>query len=537
MPDNTSPSNPLLLLKDLLLAESNPTPKSVELLKRQICSQFSLPGYPRNSEILALASSEERPLLVDLLRIRRVRTISGVAVIAVMMKPVPCDHGICIMCPGGPSKDDATPQSYTGLEPAARRGHDFNYDPSKQTSHRLNQLFQIGHSTDKIDLIIMGGTFHAYPKEYRINFIKGCFDALNGSVSETLAEAHLINETSEHRCIGLTIETRPDYCTPDQLKEALNSGITRAEIGVQSTFDEVLMSINRGHGMAEVYAAFKNLKDSGLKVTAHMMPGLPGSSFEKDIEAFKKLYEDPHLIPDEIKLYPTQVMPGTVLEEMYNAGEYEALTNDGTAELMARIKMITPPFVRIKRALRDLPTEMVIAGPNKGNMRQIAKQLLHKEGKRCRCIRCREVGHRIRDDDVYPDPDKISLVEIKMNASDGVDYFLSFEDIENDVLIGFLRLRKPSTEVFIQELKGNCWIIRELHVYGAALPIGDSADTENKWQHRGFGRKLIERAEEIARENRAEKIAVISGVGVRQYYYNRGYERDGPYCSKELSYD
>ncbi|MCG3218086.1 MAG: tRNA uridine(34) 5-carboxymethylaminomethyl modification radical SAM/GNAT enzyme Elp3, partial [Candidatus Heimdallarchaeota archaeon] len=345
------------------------------------------------------------------------------------------------------------------------------------------------------------------------------------------------NETSEHRCIGLTIETRPDYCTPDQLKEALNLGITRAEIGVQSTFDDVLKTINRGHGMAEVYAAFKNLKDSGLKVTAHMMPGLPGSSFEKDIEAFKKLYEDPRLIPDEIKLYPTQVMPGTVLEEMYHAGEYKALTDDETAELMAQIKMITPPFVRIKRALRDLPTNIVVAGAKKGNMRQIAKQLLHEDGKKCRCIRCREVGHRIRDDGVNPDPDKISLVEIKMNASDGMEYFLSFEDTENDVLIGFLRLRKPSTEVFVQELKGNCWIIRELHVYGSALPIGDSPDSENKWQHRGFGRKLVERAEEIARENRAKKIAVISGVGVRQYYYNLGYERDGPYCSKELKYD
>ncbi len=323
---------------------------------------------------------------------------------------------------------------------------------------------------------------------------------------------------------------------PDQLKEGLDLGITRAEIGVQSTFNEILKAINRGHGMTEVYAAFKNLKDSGYKVTAHMMPGLPGSSFEKDIEAFKKLYEDPRLIPDEIKLYPTQVMPGTVLEEMYHSGEYKALTDDETAKIMAEVKMITPPFVRIKRALRDLPTDIVIAGAKKGNMRQIAKKLLHEKGKKCRCIRCREVGHRIKDDEIFPDPDKIELVEIKMSASDGLEYFLSFEDTENDVLIGFLRLRKPSTETFIQELKGNCWIIRELHVYGSALALGDSPDTEKKWQHRGFGKKLIERAEEIARENKAEKIAVISGVGVRQYYCNLGYERDGPYCSKKLNY-
>ncbi|MHA1685366.1 MAG: tRNA uridine(34) 5-carboxymethylaminomethyl modification radical SAM/GNAT enzyme Elp3 [Candidatus Heimdallarchaeaceae archaeon] len=520
-------------IKNLLLDSSISSSIELDNIKRRIARKYHLKSFPRNSDILAFCTPEEKERLLPILTKRKVRTLSGVAIVATMTRPWPCPHGKCTMCPGGPDQD--RPQSYTGYEPTAMRGIRNNYDPHAQVIDRLRQLEAIGHKTDKIDIIIMGGTFTSQPRNYQQWFIHQIFDALNGKDSSTLEEAHRLNETAKHRCIGMTVETRPDQATPPQLNHLIDWGVTRVEIGVQSVFDDVLEAIHRGHGTKETIEAFQFIKDSGLKLVAHMMPGLPKSDSTRDLKAFHILFNDPRYRPDEIKVYPTMVVPNTQLYQDYLDGKYKPLTNEEAAQLIAKIKEIVPPYVRIKRILRDIPAHQVAAGPNKSDIRLDAQRILEQQGKRCRCIRCREVGHYLYKNKGEFDEKAITLVHRTYNASKGIEHFLSYEEVEHDVLIGFLRLRELSDEIVREEFATEPTIVvRELHVYGEMLAVHDRVKDTLQWQHRGYGRRLLQYAETIGKEKGYHRIAVISGVGVRQYYKKLGYARDGPYMMKKL---
>lgn len=520
-------------IKDLLLLESDLSPSLISRIKRHVSAKYHLSSFPRHSDILSVCSPSERSLLLPHLMKRKVRTLSGVAIIAVMSRPWPCPHGQCLMCPGGPSID--RPQSYTGYEPTAMRGLRHDYDPHAQVSDRLSQLSSIGHSTDKVDIIIMGGTFTSQPLSYQRWFIKRIFDSLNGIDSSSLSSSQHVNETSSHRCVGITAETRPDQLSPSTFDSLLSFGVTRLELGVQTVFDSLLANICRGHGTAETIRSFQLSRDCGLKITAHMMPGLPGSSYEQDLQSFDILFNDPRYKPDEIKIYPTMVVPNTPLYDDWKSGKYRALTNEETSELVASIKSKVPPYVRIKRILRDIPAHQISAGPNKSDLRLRAQALLAEQGKTCRCIRCREVGHYLYKDKGDFDPSAISYVKRSFAAGGGMEHFLSYEETAHDVIIGFLRLRELSDAAFRPEFTDEPTIvIRELHVYGESVGIQSSIRDELQWQHKGYGTQLLKHAEEIGREKGYTKISVISGVGVREYYRKFNYTLDGPYMSKKL---
>ncbi|MHA1866094.1 MAG: tRNA uridine(34) 5-carboxymethylaminomethyl modification radical SAM/GNAT enzyme Elp3 [Candidatus Heimdallarchaeaceae archaeon] len=520
-------------IKIQLLSQSKLTEKTIDQIKRRVAKEYSLPFFPRNSDILAICNDEELEELRPYLIKRRVRTLSGVAIVAVMTRPWACPHGKCIMCPGGPDVD--RPQSYTGYEPTSRRGIRNNYDPYLQVTERINQLEAIGHYTEKIDAIIMGGTFTYQPKEYQEWFVRRMFDGFNGVDSDTIEQAHEINEHAKHRCVGLTAETRPDQIEKQTIDELLNYGVTRLELGIQTVYDDVFEKMIRGHTDADSIKAIQLTKDAGLKITAHMMPGLPGSTKERDIEAFKTIFQSQDYQPDEIKIYPTMVIPGTKLYDLWKKGEYQALTDEETIELIAKIKEFVPPYVRIKRILRDIPAHQIAAGPKKSDLRLDIQAFLKSQGKKCRCIRCREVGHYLYKDKGEFDPQSIELVKRRYQASKGIEHFLSFEEVKHDVIIGFLRLRELSEDNYRPEfLSHPTIIIRELHVYGESLSVHKKGEEEYEWQHRGFGKELVQIAEEIGVERGYKKISVISGVGVRDYYRKLGYKRDGPYMSKTL---
>jgi len=506
--------------------------KDLQIEKKRICHKFKIPRLFSNSEILAYATEEERADLIYLLMKRPTRTLSGIAVVAVMTKPIPCPHGKCIYCPGGP--EFGSPQSYTGLEPAALRSIQNNFDAYDQVTARIRQLTAIGHPTDKIDLIIMGGTFPSFPISYQEEFIKGCLDAIVQQRTKNLQEAFKFAETSKHRLIGMTIETRPDCCSQDIINGLLEYGTTRVEIGVQTLDDQIYKKVKRGHLVQDVTRAFKLLRDSSLKITAHMMPFLPGSSFKKDLKSFKTLFFDERFKPDEIKIYPTQVIEGTELFEMWKNGEYKASKDEELIDLLVEIKKIIPKYVRIKRIIRDIPAYKIFAGTKKSNLREIVQKRIKKLGYKCNCIRCREVGHVKYKFNIEPNLEDIKLRTIKYKASDGHEIFLSVEDVKQDIIIGFLRLRIPSDDASRREIvEVPSALVRELHVYGPMLKIGEKS--KESWQHQGFGKKLLREAENIAKNDfDKKKLLVISGVGAREYYYNQGFIKDGPYVSKKL---
>ena len=510
------------------IIEEKPDKTSLEKIKRDAISKFKLSRFPRNSEILD-ASGDRRDQVIKYLMVRNVRSISGVNVISVMTAPFACRHGACIFCPGGPTW--GTPMSYTGREPASMRAIQNGFDPYLQITARIEQLEKTGHNAEKLDIIVMGGTFNSTPTEYQDEFMLGVYHALNAERSETIKEAKLLNQTAKYRCVGLTFETKPDWCRKRDVIRMLDYGVTRVELGVQTLHDEVLEVVNRGHTLKDTEEAFKVLRDAGLKITAHMMPGLPGTTPEIDIEDFRTLYYDQRYNPDEIKIYPTQVMENTPLAEMTLNGEYTPLTNEQTFEIILEAKKITPPWVRIKRALRDLPIPLVVDGPKWGDMRHRIQKKMKQVQEACRCIRCREIGQNLyKREDYIPNPEEFKLVDRDYIAGDGEEHFLSYEDSQ-DILIGFLRLRYPSSDVFIPELK-DAAIVRELHVYGSALSIGER--DLGSFQHRGYGKLLLAKAEEMARDKGYRKLSVISGVGVREYYTKFGYELDGYYMSKIL---
>lgn len=510
----------------ILLEGRASTNNEIQRLKTDLCKKHKMKRLPSNADVLAYVSDEDIDIIEPLLRTKPVRTISGVAVVAVMTPPHDCPHGKCSYCPGGVEK--GTAQSYTGREPAALRAAQHNFDPYDQVSSRIRQLQAIGHPTDKIDLIIMGGTFTARESDFQRQFVKRCFDAMNGCESINLAQAQERNETAANRCIGLTVETRPDYFFEPQVDAALELGGTRVELGVQTLNDDVLEFVKRGHGIRETAKSSRIARDAGMKVGYHMMPGLPGETPDSDLATFDRLFSDENFKPDILKLYPTLVIGGTGLCEMWKSGKYEPYSQDVLVKLLADIKERLPKWVRIQRIQRDIPVQLIEAGGKHSHVRELAQWELEARGKKCRCIRCREAGHNFLKG---RDAGEIVLLDEHYSASGGKEYFISFEDVAMDILVGFARLRIPSESAHRPEMAGSA-VIRELRTVSQQVPLSQRNDSS--WQHRGFGEKLIERCIELAVENGKERLLVTSGIGAREYYRNLGWDRVGPYMGKML---
>jgi elongator complex protein 3 len=478
-----------------------------------------------NAELLARTSESDRGRAVELLRRKPSRTLSGVAIVAVMTAPAACPHGKCTYCPGG--LDNRSPQSYTGEEPSALRGAQLHYDARAITTHRLASLESVGHSTSKVEVILMGGTFPARPSAYRRAVFRGVFEGLNNSPAASLAEAQRANETAARRCVSLTVETRPDWCDGQILPELLDAGVTRVEIGVECLTDSVLWAAGRAHGTDEVRRATREAKDRGLKVCYHWMLGLPGMDPDRDLADFRKLFDDPDFRPDMLKIYPTLVVPGTALYDDWKAGRYAPYETETAAELLAREKAELPPYVRIQRIQRDIPARLIAAGVRHGNLREIARARLRAQGLRCRCLRCREPGRR-----ATPEPSNLELRRQTYPASGGREEFLSWEDPSTDVVAGFLRLRfpGPGTPGGVTEP-----VVRELKVLGVEVPVDAAARSSGEYQHRGLGRALLTAAEDAARTEGYRSLFVMSAVGTREYYRKIGYERSGPWMSRILA--
>jgi len=518
---------------ETLMHIPSPSHNDVNHVKMQVVVKYQLRSMPSNSEIIRILKPEEKLKLLEVLRRKITRTISGVSVIAAMTKPYPCPQSEpCAYCPGGPPQ--GVPQSYTGFEPAAMRGLQNKFDPYLQVKGRIEQLKAIGHKVDKIELIIMGGTFPAMPLDYQTWFVQRSLDAITEKESASLEEAKKNAETSRIRNVGITVETRPDWAKEKHVTTMLNMGVTRVELGIQNPDDGIYVLVGRTHTVKDVIDATRIAKDAGLKIVYHLMPGLPGSNPKKDLEAYKKVLENPDFKPDMIKIYPCLVLKGTKAYEWYCKGTYEPYTTETAANLILEIKKNIPPWIRIMRVQRDIPAQLIVAGVNRSNLRQLVQQKLAEQHLRCRCIRCREVGHRMATEKVKPKADRIKVLTINYAASEGEEIFISVEDPEDDVLIGYLRLRIPSVKAHRPEIKAkSCSIVRELHVYGPLVPVGKHL--AKAWQHKGYGGILLAEAERISREDcDLKKILVISALGTKEYYMRFGYGYDGVYMSKML---
>jgi len=503
----------------------------LEKAKVEVCRKFRLSRVPSNSEILAAAGVKEKEKLRRLLQRKPTRCISGVTVITVMAEPSSCP-GRCIYCPGGPLR--GVPKSYTGREPASARALQYRYDPYRQVRGRIEQLRAIGHEVDKVELIVLGGTLTYQSWEYLEHFTTQCLNALSGANASNIDEAQRAAEEGKIRSVGISFETRPDYAKEEHADVMLRLGVTRVELGVQTIYNDVYDLIKRGHGIEDVYEATRILKDAGFGVMHHYMPGLPGSDFDRDLEMFREVFENPHLKPDMVKIYPCLVIRGTELFKMWKRGEFVPMGTEEAVDLIARVKAIMPKWVRTMRIQRDIPSDIIEAGVKHGNLGQMVYEELRRRGERCKCVRCREVGHRMLREGACPNPDDVKLLVEKYEASGGEEFFLSFEDVKQDILIGLLRLRFPSERAHRPEITHDTGIVRELHVYGPVVPVNERAEGD-EWQHRGYGRRLLRKAEEIALEHGAEKVAILSGISVRPYYRKLGYRRDGPYMSKMLA--
>lgn len=504
----------------------------LEKQKTKIAKKHNIDKVVKNAELIQFLKKDDRDCkkLYRFLKIKPVRTASGVANIAVMWQDknnisMSCP-GNCIYCPQGQFTDakgvlQSVPKSYTGSEPATMRAVRASYDPYEQTKNRLWQLDIIGHPTDKCELIIMGGTFLAAKESFQENFVKRCLDAFNEKQSKTVEQAIKKNEKAKHRCVGLTIETRADYCKSRHIKQMLKLGCTRVEIGVQTTDDEILEKINRGHTVKENIQAIKLAKQAGLKVCVHWMPGLTGLNkldIKKEIEMFKELFENPDYQPDELKIYPTLVIPETKLHEIWKNKKFQALTTENAIDLLIELKKYIPKYIRVKRVMRDISHKEVVAGPNITNLRQKTHEKMYEKTKNniCNCIRCREVGLQKKK------PEHIKLNKMEYEASEGKEIFLSFEDNKNNLLLAFLRLRIDDSDTAK---------IRELHVYGPMVEIGKKS---KHTQHKGYGKKLLKESEKPAKRYGKSKIQVTSGVGVRSYYSKLGYKLAGHYMVKNV---
>ena len=506
--------------------------KNISTFIRRTSSKYHLSKTPRFRDILKYLPIDSN--IRKAMMVKPIKTASGVLIIAVMAKPYDCPHGRCIYCPGG--KELNVPLSYTGKEPVTRLAQKLDFDPGSQIISKLDQEYSRGHNISKVELVIVGGTFPFMPSDYQRNFVKECYDALNGVESTSLQQAQKLNEVSDIRCVGFTVETKPDYCKEMHIDLMLELGITRVEIGVQTLSDNVYKNINRGHNVDDVYQSFQIAKDSGYKIVAHMMPGLPGSDPQKDLLDFKKLFDDSRLKPDMLKIYPTLLLKNTGLAKLYERDLYQPYSDDVFTELLLEIKKIVPPWLRIMRIQREIESDDILHGCKSSNIRQTLQQKLKEQGLQCRCIRCREVGIKKLANNMNI---KITSNRIDYASSKGKEIFLSLEDNDNKLLFGFLRLRRlamPHRHELIDKNGNPAAIVRELHVLGQMVDVGNNNDLlASSFQHKGYGSKLLGIAENIVKnEFGLNSISVISAIGTREYYRKFGYKMNGPYVSKDL---
>jgi elongator complex protein 3 len=409
-------------------------------------------------------------------------------------------------------------------EPGAMRAAAHNFDPYAQTASRITALADIGHNVEKIELLILGGTWSCYPEAYQEWFVRRCLDALNGAEATTLDEAQRLNERASHRNVGLVVETRPDCITPEEVRRMRRLGATKVQLGVQSMNDDLLARNRRGHTVAETRRAMRLLRLAGFKIVVHWMPNLLGATPESDLEDFPRLWDDPALRPDELKIYPTSLLPDTELYEHWQRGEYQPYDQETLVTLLARCKTLIPPYCRVNRLMRDIPAPNIVAGVKKSNLRQIVKRHMAQQGMVCHCIRCREIRGRKIDADAL-------RLERSDYATDATrECFLSVVTPE-DRLAGFLRLSLPQVRPPITELAG-CAAIREVHVYGPALDLGSRR--EGAVQHAGIGTWLLDEAHRITRQEGYDRLAVIAAVGTRPYYRERGFVQSELYMIKDV---
>ncbi|NVM43519.1 MAG: tRNA uridine(34) 5-carboxymethylaminomethyl modification radical SAM/GNAT enzyme Elp3 [Candidatus Lokiarchaeota archaeon] len=522
---------------DYLMIHPNFPRQKITNLKGKFGKKYNYHKVIKNAQILHHATEEELGVIIQLLKRRITRSISGVSVIAIMTKPLPCP-GNCVYCPGQDSQpDQKVAQSYTGREPAAMRSIHNNYDSYEQVQSRIKDLEAIGHNVDKIDLVCMGGTFLSSPIDYQEEFIRGAYEGVVERRAANLEEIKRIAENSKRRLIGLTIETRPDYCTEPYVDMMLNYGTTRVEIGIQTVLDEIYKIVNRGHTSQDSINAIRIAKDAGLKINTHIMPNLPGSDCSKDLEMFEHLFSSQDYRPDMLKIYPCVVIKGTKLYDWWRAGEFTPYSINELVDLLANVKQQIPSYMRIQRIMRDIPADLIEAGCKKSNLRQLVHKRLEELNLKCNCIRCREYG--IAKKSVAIDENKfedIKLYRYDYDASNGQEIFLSYENKKEDYLVAYLRLRKPSEYAHRHELNdGKTMVVREVKVVGELVPTDKKPNRKTQLQHRGFGKLLMENAEKIALEDfNSKKLAVISGIGVRDWFYELGYTLDGNYVSKPL---
>ncbi len=504
------------------------TPKELELKRFYWCKKFKMKKMPTHPFILAQAKKPSKKMF-ELLSIKPTRSISGVQVIAVMMPPFPCP-GECTYCPSS-FEGKRAPKSYTGFEPSTLRAQRLNYEAKRIVENRINQLDLTGNNAEKIELIFQGSSFTALKKNLQEKIVKDSIDAITQKDSSSFIESKKNAETSVRRIVGITFETRPDYCSKSDVKQMLFLGGTRVELGVQNPDNKIYSKIKRGHLVSDVIDSTQLLKDSAFKVLYHLMPGLPFSNYKKDLKNFKKVFSDSDFKPDMVKFYPCLVIKGSELYNDWASGNFEPMEEEKAVKLLANIKSDLPKWVRVMRVNRDIPSNIISAGVKKTNLRQLVTKELELHGKKCNCIRCREIGvSRIRDGKNFSESQTKLLTEY-YNASGGEEAFISVESKKH--LYGFLRLRKPA-KPFMKQINSRTALVRELHVYGKALSLGKKDVSAP--QHTGMGKELMLEAERIAKQKfDANKLVVISGIGVREYYRkNFGFENDGPYVSKQI---
>ena len=528
--------DPVSALLDKLSEQPAMSRAQLLRVKRELAGQLR-GSLIRNDALLSRYRAEvhrgARPpnrQLERTLTLNGIRSTSGIATVTVITKPYACP-GRCVYCP----TEARAPKSYLVNEPAVMRALRNDYDPSRQVLSRLKALHETGHPTEKIELIVKGGTWSFYPDAYQRWFITRCFEAANDFKTRdehnaTLEEAQRVNETAAHRIIGITIETRPDYIDEAEIRRLRELGVTRVELGVQTLNDRILELIVRDHTTAEIRQATRWLRDAGFKVAYHLMPNLPGATPEDDLRSFRTLFEDPAYRPDTLKLYPCVVVSTAELYQWWQEGRHQPYDDETLVELLIAMKREVPPYVRIERVIRDIPSTSIEAGCRFTNLREEAQRRMRERGLRCRCIRCRQV----REDH----GGTFELTRREFDASDGKEVFLSFEDPTTDRLASLLRLRLPSPATrhqphWLTSLEGAA-LIRELHTYGRHVGLHRRDDEAT--QHRGFGKRLLEEAERIAREEwGVARMAVIAGVGVREYYRQLGYELRETYMVKDLA--
>ncbi len=484
-------------------------------------------------EMVRRGELHEDASLLDRLRMKPVRTLSGVTTVTVLTKPYPCP-GKCIFCP----TDVRMPKSYLPDEPGAMRGVEHEFDPYAQVRSRIASLEALGHPTDKIELLILGGTWSSYRRDYQEWFVRRCFEALNAAEKEiqhegeatvldpdALREAQAFNEGTAHRNVGLVIETRPDEITPDELRWLRHLGVTKVQMGAQSLDDRILEINQRGHDVECTRRATKLLRAAGFKIVLHWMPNLHGATHESDRVDFARLWEG--FCPDEIKIYPNQLLANAELYEYWKRGEFKPYTTEQLIDLLADIKPSIPRYCRVNRVIRDIPSTNVVDGNRRTSLRQDVHAEMRRRGTRCQCVRCREVRGR------EVEAGALELDDLVYAADGAEEHFISYVT-PDDKLAGFVRLSLPkadAAETGLKDLDGVA-LIREVHVYGQSLPVG--AEREGAAQHAGLGTKLLERAEAIAKEKGFGRMAVISAVGTRQYYLERGFRRGEFYLVREL---